>query len=172
MCRKRPFGTHEQRPRPARAAVCRIPCLILCLAYVERTRMARRPVLTSRPRRYSAYARCWVHNCIDPGRPKLKSRPAMPARLSDRRTRTQQGGGLSRVAYANTVQWAAVRQSTTNTKANQRLGGVGARQMNRNGAERPECGKGPEHESRDREGLSSAQPLQFTQGLADPAVAT
>ena len=36
MCRKRPFATHRQRPRPARAAVCRIPCLILCLAYVER----------------------------------------------------------------------------------------------------------------------------------------
>ena len=34
LCRKRPFAS-EQRPRPAAAAVCRIPCLILCLAYVE-----------------------------------------------------------------------------------------------------------------------------------------
>ena len=33
--RNRPFATHGQRRRPARAAVCRIPCLILCLAYVE-----------------------------------------------------------------------------------------------------------------------------------------
>ena len=47
LCRKRPFATHGQRPRPARAAVCRIPCRILCLADVERTSMARRPVLTS-----------------------------------------------------------------------------------------------------------------------------
>ena len=96
----------------------------------------------------------------------------MPARLSDRRTRTQQGGGLSRVAYASAVQWATVRQSATNAKANQRLGGVGAIQMNRNGAECHECGKGPRRETRDGEGLSSAQPLQFPQGLADPAVAT
>ena len=36
--------------RPARAAVCRIPCLILCLQDVKRTSMARRPVLTSRQR--------------------------------------------------------------------------------------------------------------------------
>ena len=49
MCRKRPFATHGQRPRPARAAVCRIPCRILCLADVERNSMARRPVLTRRP---------------------------------------------------------------------------------------------------------------------------
>ena len=34
-------AAHVQRRRPARAAVCRIPCLIPCLAYVERTRMAR-----------------------------------------------------------------------------------------------------------------------------------
>ena len=36
MCRKRPFATHGQRPLPVRAAVCRIPCLILCLANVWR----------------------------------------------------------------------------------------------------------------------------------------
>ena len=37
MCRKRPFAIHRrQGRRPARAAVCRIPCLILCLADVER----------------------------------------------------------------------------------------------------------------------------------------
>ena len=34
-------AAHVQRRRPARTAVCRIPCLIPCLAYVERTRMAR-----------------------------------------------------------------------------------------------------------------------------------
>ena len=36
MCRKRPFGTEGRERRPASAAVCRIPCLILCLADVER----------------------------------------------------------------------------------------------------------------------------------------
>ena len=41
MCRRRPFATHRQRPRPARAAVCRIPCRILCLAYVERVGQCR-----------------------------------------------------------------------------------------------------------------------------------
>ena len=39
MCRKRPFATHGQRRRPVRAAVCRIPCLILCLADVDRKRI-------------------------------------------------------------------------------------------------------------------------------------
>ena len=32
LCRKRPFATYGQRRRPASAAVCRIPCRILCLA--------------------------------------------------------------------------------------------------------------------------------------------
>ena len=41
MCRKRPFATDGQRRRPARAAVCRIPCLILCLADVERVGQCR-----------------------------------------------------------------------------------------------------------------------------------
>ena len=36
MCRKRPFATHGQEHLPARVAVCRIPCLILCLADVWR----------------------------------------------------------------------------------------------------------------------------------------
>ena len=36
MCRKRPFAIHRRGRRPARAAVCRIPCLILCLADIER----------------------------------------------------------------------------------------------------------------------------------------
>ena len=49
MCRKRPFAIGGPGRRPARAAVCRIPCLILCLADVARTSMARRPVLTRRP---------------------------------------------------------------------------------------------------------------------------
>ena len=44
------FTTDGQGHLPARAAVCRIPCLFLCLAYVERKRMARRTVLTRRPR--------------------------------------------------------------------------------------------------------------------------
>ena len=43
MCRKRPFATHGQGRRPARAAVCRIPCLILCLADVERVGQCRAP---------------------------------------------------------------------------------------------------------------------------------
>ena len=34
----RAFATHGRRRRPARAAVSRIPCRILCLADVERTR--------------------------------------------------------------------------------------------------------------------------------------
>ena len=50
MCRKRPFAIRGQGRRPVPAAVCRIPCLILCLADVERTSMARRTVLTSRQR--------------------------------------------------------------------------------------------------------------------------
>ena len=37
MCRKRPFATHRRGRRPARAAACRIPCLILCVADVART---------------------------------------------------------------------------------------------------------------------------------------
>ena len=35
MCRKRPFATRRRGRRQTRAAVCRIPCLILCLANVE-----------------------------------------------------------------------------------------------------------------------------------------
>ena len=34
--RNRSFATGGRGRRPASAAVCRIPCLILCLAYVER----------------------------------------------------------------------------------------------------------------------------------------
>ena len=49
-CRKRPFATHGQRRRQARAAVCRIPCLILCLSYVEQKSVAQRTVLTRRQR--------------------------------------------------------------------------------------------------------------------------
>ncbi len=37
MCRKRPFATRGRERRPARAVVCRIPCLILCLANVEQS---------------------------------------------------------------------------------------------------------------------------------------
>ena len=37
MYRKRPFATHGQGRRPARAAGCRIPCRILCLARLNRT---------------------------------------------------------------------------------------------------------------------------------------
>ena len=36
VCRKRSFATHRQGRRPTSAAACRIPCLILCLADVER----------------------------------------------------------------------------------------------------------------------------------------
>ena len=36
MCRKLPFATGGQGRLPVRAAVCPIPCLILCLADVER----------------------------------------------------------------------------------------------------------------------------------------
>ena len=35
MCRKRPFGTGGRGRLAASAAVCRIPCLILCLAYIK-----------------------------------------------------------------------------------------------------------------------------------------
>ena len=37
--RKRPFATHGQGRLPARAAVCRIPCRILCLVNVKRKSM-------------------------------------------------------------------------------------------------------------------------------------
>ena len=37
LCRKRPFATGGRGRRPASAAVCRIPCLILCLADVEQS---------------------------------------------------------------------------------------------------------------------------------------
>ena len=50
MCRKRPFATDRQEPRPARAAACRIPCLILCLADVKRVGQCRAP-----------HAPCGVH---------------------------------------------------------------------------------------------------------------
>ena len=43
MCRKRSFGTYGRGYRPASAAVCRIPCLILCLADVERVCQCRAP---------------------------------------------------------------------------------------------------------------------------------
>ena len=35
VCRKRPFATHARERPPARPVVCRIPCLILCLADVN-----------------------------------------------------------------------------------------------------------------------------------------
>ena len=43
MYRKRPVAIHRQEHLPARAAVCRIPCLILCLADVERVCQCRAP---------------------------------------------------------------------------------------------------------------------------------
>ena len=43
LCRKRPFGTHGRGCLPASAAVCRIPCLMLCLADVERVCQCRAP---------------------------------------------------------------------------------------------------------------------------------
>ena len=36
MYRNRSFAIHGQGRRPVRAAVCRVLCLILCLAYVMR----------------------------------------------------------------------------------------------------------------------------------------
>ena len=47
MCRKRSFATYARERPQARASVCRIQCRILCLAYVERNSMARRPDATS-----------------------------------------------------------------------------------------------------------------------------
>ena len=43
LCRKRSFATDGQGHRPTRAAVCRILCLILCLAYVWRVGQCRAP---------------------------------------------------------------------------------------------------------------------------------
>ena len=37
LCRKRPFAIHRLRRPQTGAAVCRIPCRILCLAYVARS---------------------------------------------------------------------------------------------------------------------------------------
>ena len=50
MYRKRPFATHRRGRHPVRAAVCRIPCLILCLANVKRVGQCRAP-----------HAPCGVH---------------------------------------------------------------------------------------------------------------
>ena len=47
MCRKRSFAIHGRGRRPAPAAVCRIPCLILCLANVERVCLCRRITATT-----------------------------------------------------------------------------------------------------------------------------
>ena len=44
MSTQRSFATHGRRPLPASTpAFCRIPCLILCLAYVERVGQCRAP---------------------------------------------------------------------------------------------------------------------------------
>ena len=43
MCRKRSFATRRRGCRPASAAVCRRPCQILCLVYVERVGPCRAP---------------------------------------------------------------------------------------------------------------------------------
>ena len=43
MCRKRPFATFGRWRLQTRAAVCRIQCLILCLADVERVGQCRAP---------------------------------------------------------------------------------------------------------------------------------
>ena len=44
MCRKRSFATDGHERRPASTCACRIPCLILCLAYVvERVGQCRAP---------------------------------------------------------------------------------------------------------------------------------
>ena len=43
MCRKRPFATHARARLPTPTAVCRIPCLILCLADVRRMCQCRAP---------------------------------------------------------------------------------------------------------------------------------
>ena len=51
MCRKRSFGTDGRGRRPARAAVCRIPCRILCLAYVKRVCQCRAPNAQAAPAR-------------------------------------------------------------------------------------------------------------------------
>ena len=65
MCRKRSFATDGHERRPASTCACRIPCLILCLAYVERTSRARRTALTPRPR--SAF--------VFPGEPRMRRCP-------------------------------------------------------------------------------------------------
>ena len=57
MYRKRPFATDRHGHRPARTIVCRIPCLILYLADVERTSMARRTSSTMPPRERQPPAR-------------------------------------------------------------------------------------------------------------------
>ena len=43
MCRKRPFATGGRGRLQTSPAVCRIPCLILCLADVERVGQCRAP---------------------------------------------------------------------------------------------------------------------------------
>ena len=86
LCRKRPFATHGRGRPPARAAVCRIPCRILCLAYVERKSMARRTSSTMSPRIGSRIAtgvwRCGAVRALralrDP-RPAASTRSLRPA---------------------------------------------------------------------------------------------
>ena len=65
-CRKRPFRTRGRGRRPASAAVCRIPCLMLCLAYVARKSMARRPMLASRQRSALFSLRLGFDATVDP----------------------------------------------------------------------------------------------------------
>ena len=60
MCRKRPFATHRPGRRPARAAVCRIPFRILCVAHVEQKSMTRRTSSTMSPRIGSRGCACRV----------------------------------------------------------------------------------------------------------------
>ena len=80
MCRKRPFATHGQGRRPARAAVCRIPCLILCLADVE--------MMGRGPGRLSQMARNGCHAAL------ARTPQASPA--SPRRSHSAWSGSSSR----------------------------------------------------------------------------
>ena len=67
MCRKRPFATGGQGRLLVRAVVCRIPCLILCLAYVEPVCQCRAP-----------HAPCGVHGRMALVIAALVSRPRPP----------------------------------------------------------------------------------------------
>ena len=79
MCRKRSFGTYGRGCRPASAAVCRIPCLILCLADVERVCQCRAP---NAPRGLHGRVASVIASRFSSSRTRRRNAPTRPRRCS------------------------------------------------------------------------------------------